>query len=435
MNAQILTALLQNLQLRWQISRNEIIGRYAILIAASLGLVLFCSLLGKISAWGVNSGQYWMWSVSIFVFGAIYLMLIYPGAVISISSALFGNQDKRINTRAPVPEIAPKVSSFFATLATGWVLFPVVIMAAIPAQNLGAFWIAAMSAGALAFLIFNRPNRGTFTLWIGCGISGVFLVIAALLNIIPTAIKIWGRHVAPEVSNISGVSTPIVPGWLITILWVVLALVVLAVVIRLMTKLLGGVLGAAEGIIKTLITAIATIIVVAIIIGGLGYALYAIGVSQANPSYAAPIPTPTCSPTFSEPIISEQVQKNSDDSYSVTVPSSRYGWTQVQLPAGTYNVQATGQYQWDPQADPDRINPAGASWTPESVSNPQEFLIPSAPICGLIGKACDKVTYLGESSQIQVGDQGLQLGINERWDSSAFADNSGDINVTLTPAK
>ena len=422
MNAQFLNDMIKQFRLRWQLSRSEIIARYAIFVGIILGLVLVCSFLGKFSAWGVNSGQYWMWSVSIFCFGAMYLAILFPGAVISISSALFGNQDKRINTRASVPEIVPKISSFFATLATGWVLFPVVIMAAIPAQNLGAFWIAAMSAGALAFLIFNRPNRGTFTLWIGCGTSGFFLATAALLNIVPTALVLWNRHVEPVTGS---VSAPMVPSWIGTIFWVVLALVILAVVIRLMARLLGGVLGAAEGIIKTLITAVAVVLVVAIIIGGIGYALYAVGAS-ATPSYATASACPSQEKANVLPTPAP-TEKKSDSNVQISLPAN-IEWLAIGV-RGTICGTASGQANagegnplTNPDGDPNRVM---SDWC----GHP--YLAPGAPEGVLVGKdgPNGKTFIMGSSfSGVKINDE-LFVAINDA--SGTFQNNEGGYTLNL----
>ena len=427
MNAQFLNDMIKQFRLRWQLSRSEIIARYAIFVGITLGLVLVCSFLGKFSAWGVNSGQYWMWSVSIFCFGAMYLAILFPGAVISISSALFGNQDKRINTRASVPEIVPKISSFFATLATGWVLFPVVIMAAIPAQNLGAFWIAAMSAGALAFLIFNRPNRGTFTLWIGCGTSGFFLATAALLNIVPTALVLWNRHVEPVTGS---VSAPMVPSWIGTIFWVVLALVILAVVIRLMARLLGGVLGAASGVLNTLIKAIAAIAIVAIIVGGLGYAFYSIGSSSASAQTTS----------LSIPTVGDVTQVT-PGKWEIKVPANQ-DWfpTGIHVQKGqTVSLQATGTISVLNQED-NPNPPAGfsRSQTPDGALNgggwpgvsQDIFPVSVAPQFSLVGRIdSGEPFFVGSSKTITFSQTGsLSLGVNDNDISS----NEGFWTVIIT---
>ena len=87
-----------------------------------------------------------------------------------------------------------------------------------------------MSAGTLAFLIFNRPSRGKFTKWIGCGISAVILIISVLLNVVPMARIMWTRHVG---------STPVILVWNNTFVTVALIAITVLGVLWATRKALG----------------------------------------------------------------------------------------------------------------------------------------------------------------------------------------------------
>ena len=106
-------------------------------------------------------------------------------------------------------------------------------------------------------------------------------------------------------------------------------------------------------------------------------------------------------------------------------------------------VEVSGNYIWDPAAD-GYIGPCGASWTPKQLHYKAKFPILEYGIAGVVLKIGDG-GYVGlcESGQRTFNDRGkvlatfraledsgsLTVAINERWDSSAYSDNSGNISV------
>ncbi|TAN57381.1 hypothetical protein EPN15_04485 [Patescibacteria group bacterium] len=106
-------------------------------------------------------------------------------------------------------------------------------------------------------------------------------------------------------------------------------------------------------------------------------------------------------------------------------------------------VEVSGNYIWDPAAD-GYIGPCGASWTPKQLHYKAKFPILDYGIAGVVLKIGDG-GYIGlcGSGQRTFDDRGtvlatfraledsgsLTIAINERWDSAAYADNSGNISV------
>lgn len=186
-----------------------------------------------------------------------------------------------------------------------------------------------------------------------------------------------------------------------------------------------------------LLVAISGLVAVALVLAAGTVLSFRSGKESSRPAAApAPVtPAPAGYDRFSRPVTQGQTWKNSDGSYTVTVPANRFGWTWVHVPAGRYTLRANGEYQWDPATPEPIVGPSGASWTPSGVSAPEEFPLPGAPIAGLLGKVGGFTTYLGEKGKIQTQDGKILLGLNERWLKSAYADNHGVITVVLIPIK
>ena len=425
MNGQILNALIQNLQLRWQLGHREFIRRYASLIGASLLLIIVISMLGKIDAFAWDNGYYFILTITTFIYGAFYFMFLYPLATASILAAVFGERE-RVMTNARVPELAPKVASVIATIPAGYVLTIITVLAVVPAYVLFAYYISAMSVGALAFLVFNRVNRGQITRLVAIPVLAGIFIGSLIPNILPVVRILWNRHVEPVTGS---VSAPMVPSWIGTIFWVVLALVILAVVIRLMARLLGGVLGAAEGIIKTLITAVAVVLVVAIIVGGLGYSFYLIGSSSASAQTTLSIPTVG------------DVTQVTPGKWEIKVPANQ-DWFPIgiQIQKGQkVTFQATGMItvlKLEDNPNP----PAGfnSSQTPDGALNgggwqgasQDIFPVPAAPQFSLVGRIDNgEPFFVGSSKTVTACQTGtLSLGVNDNDISS----NEGFWTVTIT---
>lgn len=217
------------------------------LVVGSLILVAIATTLGINSRAAIESGAYWRWTVSIFLYGVIYLVFLWPGAIASIVAAVLG-KESRIPTEGTVEKLWPKVASFMATLATGWTLAPISFLAVIPAFVIGGYYAGAMAAGVLSFLIFNRKNRGDFTLWIGCAGSALILIISVLLNVVPMARILYSRHVGPM---------PVLPGWSTTLFMIAIVAIVIISVLWVARKSLG------DSAVKTIITAIVVIVLAA----------------------------------------------------------------------------------------------------------------------------------------------------------------------------
>jgi hypothetical protein len=106
--------------------------------------------------------------------------------------------------------------------------------------------------------------------------------------------------------------------------------------------------------------------------------------------------------------------------------------TGISVPAGAdLDITATGTATWDQQLE--KVSPQGAGRTPQaSCGHPEEFLMPTAPCGGLVGKVGDSGTpfFVGEHGTIKAESAGaLYLGINDR--RGHFADNDGAFKVTV----
>ncbi len=401
---------------------------WGIFVGIALAIVLIVTVLGKVNAWAWANGNLTVSAIVAFVYGVIYLVFLFPLAGGSIASAIVG-RNERVYTNVRARELAPKVASVLATLAAGWTLFPIVILALVPAYYLWGYYMAGMTAGSLAFLVFNRPNRGQLTRLVAIPVLGVILLITAAINLVPAILDglqiadtVWTRHSADM--NLPGLSAIFLPDWISTVLWIVVALIVLAIVIRLLARLLGGVLGAAEGIIKTLITAIATIIVVAIIIGGLGYALYLIGASQTpTPSYAT-TPPQSKAGVLTTPAPSAT---KTDGTHQITLPAN-IEWLATGVKgciSGTASGEANageGNPLTNPSGDPNRVM---AEW----YGHP--YLLPNQPEGALIGKdgPNGQPFLLGSSFQGVIISDELYVALNDA--SGTFRNNEGGYTLNL----
>jgi len=133
-----------------------------------------------------------------------------------------------------------------------------------------------------------------------------------------------------------------------------------------------------------------------------------------------------------------------EESLSPRAPFDRkYDLPRVIKKGDIIAVEVSGNYIWDPAAD-GYIGPCGASWTPKQLRYKAKFPILEYGIAGVVLKIGDG-GYVGlcESGQRTFDDRGkvlatfraledsgsLTVAINERWDSSAYSDNSGNISV------
>ena len=133
-----------------------------------------------------------------------------------------------------------------------------------------------------------------------------------------------------------------------------------------------------------------------------------------------------------------------EESLSPRAPFDRkYDLPRVIKKGDIIAVEVSGNYIWDPAAD-GYIGPCGASWTPKQLHYKAKFPILEYGIAGVVLKIGDG-GYVGlcESGQRTFDDRGkvlatfraledsgsLTVAINERWDSSAYSDNSGNISV------
>lgn len=106
-------------------------------------------------------------------------------------------------------------------------------------------------------------------------------------------------------------------------------------------------------------------------------------------------------------------------------------------------VEVNGNYIWDPAAD-GYVGPCGASWTPKQLHYKAKFPILDYGIAGVVLKIGEG-GYVGLCGSGQrtfdnretvlatfraLEDSGsLTVALNERWDSAAYGDNSGTIQV------
>jgi len=432
MNGQILNALIQNLQLRWQLGHREFIRRYAELIGISLILIIMVSIVGTINKYAWEAEAYYVLAITTLIFyGTVYFALLYPLATLPILGALFGRRGRIVMTNARVPELAPKFASVVLTIPPAYALMVITLLVAIPAFNLYAYYVTFMAAGSLAFMVFNRSNRGRVTRFIAIPALTGILIISLIPNILPVIRILWNNHVVPEI-GVDSVSASVVavPGWIGTIFWVVLALFVLAVVVRLLGGLLSGVLGAASGVLNTLIKAIAAIAIVAIIVGGLGYSFYLIGSSSASAQTTS----------LSIPTVGDVTQVT-PGKWEIKVPANQ-DWFPIgiQIQKGQkVTFQATGMItvlKLEDNPNP----PAGfnRSQTPDGALNgggwqgasQDIFPVPAAPQFSLVGRIDNgEPFFVGSSKTVTACQTGtLSLGVNDNDISS----NEGFWTVTIT---
>jgi hypothetical protein len=96
------------------------------------------------------------------------------------------------------------------------------------------------------------------------------------------------------------------------------------------------------------------------------------------------------------------------------------------------SFRASGEIFWDPAVPQPRVGPDGASWTPTTVSDPSQFLLPNTAIASLIGKIGDWVFPVGSAATVTARSSGrLSLGMNERWVAGAWNDNSGAWDIAV----
>ncbi len=106
--------------------------------------------------------------------------------------------------------------------------------------------------------------------------------------------------------------------------------------------------------------------------------------------------------------------------------------TGITVTAGAdLEITAAGTASWDPQLE--KVGPQGMGRTPQaSCGRPEEFLLPTAPCGGLVGKVGDSGTpfFVGERGRIKADSAGpLYLGINDR--RGYFGDNDGAFKITV----
>jgi DnaJ domain len=95
-------------------------------------------------------------------------------------------------------------------------------------------------------------------------------------------------------------------------------------------------------------------------------------------------------------------------------------------------ITASGQILWDPGVREPTVGPEGASWTPENVASPAEFLFQQSPIASLIGEVAGTMFWVGASAEITAPASGeLRLALNERWVDGAWDDNRGSWAVVV----
>ena len=122
--------------------------------------------------------------------------------------------------------------------------------------------------------------------------------------------------------------------------------------------------------------------------------------------------------------------------FNVTLDGAHEFWTDyptVVLYVGDRVVfDATGRILWDAGTSEPYVGPDGASWTPSQVSDPEQFQLPNFAIAGLIGNIGGSVFGIGSHKDLTVTANGtLELGINERWVSGCWSDDSGTFEVSI----
>lgn len=141
---------------------------------------------------------------------------------------------------------------------------------------------------------------------------------------------------------------------------------------------------------------------------------------------------------------SSKAQLVLDESLSPRAPfDHKYDLPKMIKKGDIIAVEVNGNYIWDPAAD-GYVGPCGASWTPKQLSYKAKFPILDYGIAGIVLKI-GQGGYVGlcGSGQRTFNDRGtvlatfraledsgsLTIALNERWDSAAYGDNSGTIQV------
>jgi hypothetical protein len=107
--------------------------------------------------------------------------------------------------------------------------------------------------------------------------------------------------------------------------------------------------------------------------------------------------------------------------------------TGIEVTAGErLRISASGQILWDPTVREPTVGPEGASWTPDNVASPDEFLFQQSPIASLIGEVNGKMFWIGASQDITAPASGeLKLAMNERWVAGSWDDNQGSWSIVV----
>jgi hypothetical protein len=133
-----------------------------------------------------------------------------------------------------------------------------------------------------------------------------------------------------------------------------------------------------------------------------------------------PTPTPTSAPTLQPNVILQ-----GDHPY--------WSGTGIRVTAGErLRISASGQILWDPTVREPTVGPEGASWTPDNVASPDEFLFQQSPIASLIGEVGETMFWIGATQEITAPASGeLKVAMNERWLDDAWDDNQGSWAIVV----
>lgn len=144
--------------------------------------------------------------------------------------------------------------------------------------------------------------------------------------------------------------------------------------------------------------------------------LAAAGHATPTPTEAAPSPTTVLKP---------------DAILEGTHPY--WSGTGIHVTAGEHlHITASGQITWDPTVREPTVGPEGASWTPDNVASPEDFLFQQSPIASLIGEVGDTMFWIGASQEITAPASGeLKLAMNERWVAGSWDDNRGSWAIVV----
>jgi hypothetical protein len=166
------------------------------------------------------------------------------------------------------------------------------------------------------------------------------------------------------------------------------------------------------------------LIVLLLLVGILGiiFGMYTLLRPPDNP------PTPTAQSTQTpEPV------KSTPPSPSVHVikvdPSKLWDDTGISVSANTtLHLSATGTLNWD-KTLPD-VGPKGASWTPQTLPQPNDFPLPSAHCAALLMKVGDKIYEIGDGETVTVPNAGnIKFAVNDRV--NYLSDNVGEFEVII----